>query len=248
MPDQTTSTRRNRIKTGSVEITNTYANQMQPPVQVTTTVKKVKERRRFSMQGLLSTIILFLSLLCCLLFVGVILAGLGWMQTWRTFTQETEVAEITISEVKKHDDGKPYFNITYTPKNDVSALSFLTGNTKSNDKVVEAEIPGDEFIIESDHFKWSDWITFVGVKPMYKTFRITGLYKDTSQYIDPSYPKKAVEINGGQDKTWEYFNNNSKTFNFLGTAYLSNPGQYATNKSRTFELKATEDALILKEK
>ena len=239
MNDFSTTTRRRNGKE-TIQTVNTA-----PPVIKTVTI--VKKKRSFSIKNIVTSIILLLIALSCCLFIALVIATLGWMQTWRAFTQETVVAEIKVSPVRYDGSHKSSFDITYTPKNDVSALSFLFGNVKSNDQMVTETLPGDQFQIESDFFKWGDWITFIGVKPMYKTSGIAGTYQNLNNYSDPNYPKKAAELNGGEDKTWKYFLDNSKQFNFVGTSYISSAGNNVTNKERTFDLVATEDGMVLKE-
>lgn len=213
--------------------------------------KKYKKNffQRFAEDPLKSTFILMslviIMLTCCLFTSATWLTGV-WLRTYRAFTQETVVAEIEVSEVKEDDDGDPYVEVKYKPVQTPTGLQAWLGiGGDTQESTVKVEVPGDAFRIQADFFTWEDWATFIGLKPVYKVNRIAGDYTDISDYNRLDH--HAEEINNGTDDTWQYFKDNSGSFEWIGTAYTSSAGQNATDDDREFELIVTEDGLILKE-
>ena len=192
--------------------------------------------------ALLSLVVVLLS--CCLVTATTGL-GLGWIHTYRVFTQETIIAEIRVSETKYDGDNNPYIEVYYLPVQGQSGIQGWIGISDYVEENAElVELPGDAFRVQADFFKWHDFGTFLGLKPMFKVTRVAGDYVDITEYN--SLDHKAEELNGGSDGTWQFFKNNSENYTWVGTAYTSSAGQNATDKARTFELIATEDGLILR--
>jgi hypothetical protein len=185
--------------------------------------------------------------LSCLLVASVTWLGAAWLQTYRAFTQETIVAEVIISEVKHDDKGNHYIEFWYMPNSSPNVLQEWLGlGGDNNDIPLSTTLPGDAFRVQADYFKWDDLGTWFGLKPMFKLTRIAGDYQDIDDYNNKEH--HAEDLNGGTDDTWQYLKDHADSYNWVGTTYTSGVGQNATNETRTFEVIATEDGLILRSK
>lgn len=197
------------------------------------------------------TCIAFLSitlilLICAFIITTTVLLSL-WLRSYKVLTQETPVAEITVSRLKKDKDGRPYYELTYKPIKTENALQAWIGLGGTVDETEQTiELPGDRFRIEADFFRWGNTFTLIGLKPMFKVVRIASDYTELKDYN--ILPHKAVDINGGPDRQWKLVKDNAEKLKWLGNAYTVSTGQDTTYHERTFDLVATEDGLVLKAK
>lgn len=167
----------------------------------------------------------------------------AWLYTYHIFTQETEIAEIEISE-RVIKDGIPTFHLKYTSKN--LPKNYIFYKTEGNDTnlSLSSEFRGDKFMIEAIFVKWKNICVMLGLKPMLKVYRIQ------SDYIkkDNTYPNDYIDINGGFDKTFYDFYENKHLDFCVDTVFISGAGNQVMNEKRKYVLIATEDALVIRKK
>lgn len=167
----------------------------------------------------------------------------AWLYTYQVFTQETELAEIEISE-RVIKDGIPTFHLKYTSKNLAKNYIFYKTEVNDNNLSLSSEFRGDKFMIEAIFVKWKDICVMLGLKPMLKVYRIQ------SDYIkkDKNYPNDYIDINGGFDKTFYDFYENKYLDSCVDTVFISGAGNQVINEKRKYALIATEDALVIRKK
>jgi hypothetical protein len=214
-------------------------NTQQPqPVYVK---KVVRVKRKRSLVEFLITTICILSIF---IVIGAFFSVGIWLHTFKVFTQETVVAELFVSK-KIIKDGSPKFTVKYTPKKDVSGWWTIFGSdAKSADHEVSMELTGDQVFVEADYLRWSNWVTFANVKPVYKTNRVKTGFQHAEDY--KKYNVEVVDLNGGPDWFAAKLQQTPDKFSWLAqSVYLSSAGINVTNEDVTYKVISTKDALVL---
>lgn len=210
-------------------------------------VKKIY-KKKFSLVNVLSTIIFVLTIILIissLAFLGAIL------HTYKVFTQEKLVAEIKVSELKTKEDDKPYFTLEYIPYDDTSGFwGILGSNRDSTDESFIVELTGDQVFFRSDFVRWSDFMTLLNFKPVFKLYSIRSDFEDPQDYDkylgELTSKEISYEMNGGRDGFSKKIQENSRLLTwFAQSVYISSAGIDIGNEPQTFYLKATEDALVI---
>jgi hypothetical protein len=217
----------------------------QPPAPQVIVKKVVKIKKKRSVIGFLSSVIF---VLCIFIVVGTILSFSLWIHTYKVFTEERVVAELSVSK-KYIKDGKPTFTIKYTPLDDISGFWGIFGADKrsSDNVVVEKEFIGDRFFVESDYISWKNWVTFLNVKPVYKISRITPGFINVEDY--KKYNVDPANINGGPDSFFLKLESSQEKFNFfVSSVFISTAGADVMNEDVTYQIKVSPKALIISRK
>ncbi len=201
----------------------------------------------------------FLKTTGCLLIAVIFLIGLLifvstgftalWLHTYKVFTKEKLVAEITVSEQKKDDSGDMYFDLSYRPVEDKSALVAVFNKDNSTSSPFggsqDFKVYGDEFEVTGQVIKFSNFATLLGFDTIYKVTRLSGNYTDTSEALSTEH-RSIFDINGGTDEGWKYMQKNEDKLGFLvETVYGSSASKFVQDKEQTYGLYITEDGFIL---
>lgn len=176
------------------------------------------------------------------LIIGIILLSVvwfrAWLQTYRAFTQKELVAVIETSELKYNGD-TPYFELTYNQ---------VESGSNENDPDVEFSkdftVQGDRFEVGGEFIRWNNWLTLIGVNPVYKVSRVEGDYSDID--LENTKTHTAFELNGGVDDSWRVLQNNEQTFSwFVDSVFVSFAGKFVEDEQQRWGLYVTEDAYII---
>lgn len=180
-----------------------------------------------------------------LAFIGI------WLNTYKVFTKEDLVAEITVSGEMKDENGFETFELKYKPIEEESALLKLFIKREPEDETFGEtqtfSMHGDHFEIGGQLIKFDDWATVLGFNTIYKVTRLEGDYIDVELAQNP--PERSVEaLNGGIDDYWKYLENNEDTYDFLVDTVFGNfSTKFIQEEEKTYGLYITEDGFVLEE-
>jgi len=234
-------------RTGKLTTMNTQTSTvstMPTPSQPVIVKKIVKVKRKRSILTFLSATIFFLSLF---IIIGAILSLSVWLHTYHVFTQEKLVAEVHISK-KVMRDGKPTFHVKYIPKDDVSGFWGMLGSDAKSDEIeVEFDMVGDQVFFNADFIRWKDWLTMVKFKPVYKVNRIVPGYQKAEDY--KKFGVEVFDLNGGPDNFAAKLQDKPEKYRWLAkSVFFSGAGINVQDQDVVYELKVTEDALVIQRK
>lgn len=225
-------------------VNQTTTTSTQPEKKVT----KVVYKKKRSLVNMLATAVFVLSLLILILTIVFVAA---WLHTYKVFTQEKIVAEVTVSEQYEKDDGTPAFTVTYKPYDDVSGWWGIFGSdADSTDEQFEVELEGDQVFFRSDLIRWSDPLTLINFKPVYKVYEVRSDFDDLDdrEKYDPEASDTGYKVNGGRDTVAKNLQKNSGNLSwFAQSVFISSSGVDVQNEERTYSLIVTEDALVIEE-
>jgi len=145
-----------------------------------------------------------LFIFACFASVFMIFAGL-WIHTFNSFTEQTPVAEIQLSELKEDDLGE-YFEVEVTQVRGRSPLaSIFNPEDNSTDNLETPEtfvMYGDEFGIGGPIVQFEDFLTLLNFETIYKLGFVEGVYTDfeAQNARTPEMPSR-FELNDGYE-TW----------------------------------------------
>jgi len=197
-----------------------------------------------AIQTILTLSLIIVFLLLCGLVTTAGYAGL-WLHTYNVFTQKTKVADVDLSEIKSDSAGE-YIEVTLTQYSYTSGLENLFGISNSKTTTTEFKIYGDSIYIGGPIVKFKDELTLLNFKTIYKLSKIYGRYSDNTKEInrsDESQSKSSYDLNGGYGD-WKVLFENYRSETLLGQIYrifvdttqLSEPGQFASNRTLKYEL------------
>jgi preprotein translocase subunit SecG len=211
-------------------------------------VTKVVYKKKRSIVNILASTVFILALL--LLGLSIIFVA-AWLHTYKVFTQEKIVAEVTISELYEDEDGTPSFTVTYEPYDDVSGWWGIFGvDADSSDESFEIELEGDQVFFRSDLIRWSDPLTLINFKPVYKVYEVRSDFdslEDRDKY-DPSSKETGYKINGGRDDIVKNLQKNSDDYSWFAQGiFITSAGVDVHDEEKKYSLIVTEDALVIEE-
>jgi len=184
-------------------------------------------------------------LLVLLLFAAVSGFTAIWLNTYKAFTKEELVAEITVTD-KPGDE----FAVELKQVEKPAAFSGVFNKT-SNEKDRFGDIQnyvmrGDQFELGGEVVKFNNWMTFLGFETVYKLSRLESDYSDVAEA--QTSERSVNELNGGTDSYWKNLEKNQKNLKFLvNTVYGSYAGKFVQNGTVNYGLYITEDGFILDE-
>lgn len=196
------------------------------------------------------SLVLIISALVIILILVVSSFTTIWLHTYKAFTKEKLVAQITVSEQFTDEDGFDTFNIVYRPVDDESALVRLLtneGGSSGFEEKSEYMFLGDEFEVGGQVIKFNNWVTLLGFDTIYKVTKIEGDFTDVEQARNA--PERSIEeLNGGVDPQWKYLQENEENLDFLvDTVYGSSASKFILREEKIYRLYITEDGFILDE-
>ena len=140
-----------------------------------------------------------------------------FFQAYHSFTMEEPIAEILI---ESH------------PRSNKSIVSLVQYRPSGDQETSFFEISGDQWMLEGDIMKWSNWINFLGLHSRYRLTRLRGRYIKTEDEISESetiYPLVVHE----NHPVWGYLYKHGAKLPFVSTVYGNSVFQ-STKKSGSF--------------
>ncbi len=198
---------------------------------------------------IISLVLILIFVLTCF-FAFVLFSFASWLHTYKAFTQKNLVAEITVSPVKKDEEGFPYAVVKYKEVKDESALMKIL-TSKDEEEVLgeekEFKIYGDSFEIGGQVVKFNDFWYLFNLHSIYKVTRIDGRFMDTE--VERNLPKEKrsiYDINGGTDDIWKKLQRNESKYDFLvDTVMGSFSSKFFEENEVRYNLYISEDGFIL---
>ena len=164
---------------------------------------------------------------CACLLIGTLCLSLSMaLHAFRTFTYSTSVAEVHCKWV-----GPRLFELTYQEVRDGKLTAPST-----------VRLRGDQWAISGGVVKWHPWLTALGVPSYHKPTRLSGRYADVAEER-MSLPT-AFELNGGMDRTWEWFYRAAPMLPFVEAVYGSSAFVYV-NPAVCFEVLVTPSGYLI---
>lgn len=186
-----------------------------------------------------------LSVLVLLIFAVIfaLINFVGWLHTYRVFTREEIVGELYISG-KYFKNGAPSADVKlvlYGQESD----SFLVGSLEMNEYYFE--ITGDQVFVDSSFLRWRGWLTLLGLRPVYKIYRVKSDFQGTQ--ANSKFSRSVFQIGKGLDSYFTFLSKNRVFFGFfIQSIYLSSAGQNVLDKDSVYYIIATEDGIVLEPK
>ena len=193
------------------------------------------------------TLVLIIVLLVLLLAADSVGFTAVWLQTYKAFTKERLVAEISVTE-QKNENGQETFELNYKAVNEESALlKIFKKESEEKDRFgedVSYTLKGNQFEIGGEVIKFNNWTTFLGFETIYKVSRLESDYEDAADA--QSRERTVIELNGGTDSYWKTLEKNQENLSSLvDTVYGSYAGKFVQDENMTYGLYITEDGFIL---
>lgn len=202
---------------------------------------------------IVSLVLVIAFLLICFVAFAVFAFG-SWLHTYRSFTQKTLVAEISVSEIKREDNGLEYFELSYVARKDESALTKMFTSREEEDGFEDElvyKLYGDHFEIGGEVVKFNDFWVLFDLRNIYKVTRLEGDFTDVdmANKVAEQGNRTIFELNGGIDDYWKLFQENEQSASFLvDSVYGSYATRFVQNEPKEYNLFITEDGFILEEK
>ena len=198
---------------------------------------------------LTTTLVLIIVLLVLLLVAASAGFTAIWLNTYKAFTKEELVEEISVTEKDDGNDGSG-FEVKLKQVNKPEAFSgIFKKNADEKDRFADEEtytLNGDQFELGGEVVKFNNWATFLGFDTVYKLSRLESDYADAGEAKVKD--RSVVELNGGTDSYWKSLEKNQGRMKFLvNTVYGSYAGKFVQSGSTTYGLYITEDGFILDE-
>jgi hypothetical protein len=202
-------------------------------------VKKVVEYRnkRSFTDFLIGTIILLL----LIVLIGGMLSVTAWLYTYNALTAEKIVGELTVSG-RIIKDGVPVTRVTYRNLDREPAASFLSSSQESFD--ITRELKGDQVFVDANFIRWENWVTLLGVRPVYKVYRIKS---DFINLEDRNrFKTSAFDVNGGPDNFIIDLEKSQSNYRWaIQSTFISSAGINISNETQVFNIVVTNDAIVL---
>jgi hypothetical protein len=150
----------------------------------------------------------------------IIIFGAAWLHTYKVFTSQTPVAEITISE-QKEDALGPYADVTVRQVKGRSPLSSIFNPyDKSDDDLLNADsykLYGDYVEIGGPIIKFKDFLTLFNFKTVYKIALLNAAYVSDIELERNRTAEmfSRIELNGGF-ASWKSVQEDVQSDNFRG--------------------------------
>jgi len=153
----------------------------------------VRRQRRASgdenaRKGFIAGLVQFLFILLMLFSsVAVVMAGM-LLRSYKNFTARELAARIHCQPIS-----------TTPPRMQLTVLGDLASTFETN----QFELDGDQWAIEGNVLKWSDWLGLFGLRAHYKLTRVRGRFLDVEQERQNSISAFALSDETG-DKLWRW--------------------------------------------
>lgn len=159
--------------------------------------------------------------------VAIVLAGM-LLQSYKNFTSRELVARIHCQPIS-----------TTPQRMQLTLLGDLALKFDTN----QFELDGDQWAIEGNVLKWSDWLSLFGLRANYKLTRVRGRYLDAQQEQEGRSSVFALS-DETSDKMWSWLFRRGETLPLVHAVYGNSVYTYPdTNK--IFNLYVTIDGFML---
>jgi hypothetical protein len=105
------------------------------------------------------------------------------------------------------------------------------------------ELEGDQWAIEGNVLKWSDWLSLFGLRAHYKLTRVCGRYLDAQQQRDSTASVVALS-DETSDKMWSWLFRRGEALPLVHAVYGNSIYTYP-DASRIFNLYVTTDGFMV---
>lgn len=187
--------------------------------KVTSAKSRKKQKSRL---GCLTVIFLILVFLCLLFFTA-------YLRAYQAFTGEELVAVV---EIEPADQTNASFILNFTPV-----------KKGQRDSTIQLPINGDQWVVGGDIVRWKDAFTFLGLKSMYRLYRVEG------QYLQGSDTKEKPSVHfvgkGGDNTLWNQLYKIGNRIFFVSGVFGAKVFNYPSYNSY-FEIYVTEDGFVMK--
>ena len=155
---------------------------------------------------------------------GLMIMFLGaFVQSLTSFTRETLVAEVTCVEINETN----------------KTMRIILVEKKGNQANIPREffLVGDQWFIRGDIVKWDSWLSFLGLRTMYKLTRIGGYYADSRrENINP--PTNYSLIPDEETPKWRWLYKYGYELPFINDVYGNSVYKYP-QLNRVFKIYVT---------
>lgn len=192
-------------------------------------IMKLVGKEEKKIPGLLGSSRNLISMLL-LIAIGGMLLFLGFFFiAYHNFTYEEKVAVVEIQPISE--------------KRCNLFLEEFLEDGKSN--YYRFEIAGDQWMIEGDILKWSDYMNFLGLNSRYRLNRVRGRFIKTGEEISTS-PTVHSLIQDEEDFLWNILYDVGHKMPFVNTVY-GNAAYQLTGKPKKFEVFVTTSGFGIRE-
>jgi hypothetical protein len=183
-----------------------------------------KDARKGFLAGLVQLLFILLMLASS---VAVVMAGM-LLRSYKNFTSRELVARIHCLPLS-----------TTPPRMQLTLLGDVASTVETN----QFEIDGDQWTIEGNVLKWSDWLSLFGLRANYKLTRVRGRYLDTQQEQESKSSVFALS-DETSDKMWSWLFRRGETLPLVQAVYGNSVYTYP-DANKIFNLYVTIDGFML---
>jgi hypothetical protein len=206
-----------------------------------------------------STILIGIFLVACSVILMLFFA-IGWLYTYKVFTQQTPVAAISISALMEDEMGQ-YFNVTVREVKGTPTLNAVfnpddTKTQKLNDPKT-FKLYGDQFDIGGPTIKFKDFLTFMNIDTVYKIAYVRAEYSNIdTENARTSEMTRRHDLNGGYS-TWRSVQEDVQNNTFRGRIMkifidnlpqINSRGVFVTDQEQSLTLCVTEEGFLFCDK
>ncbi len=203
-----------------------------------------------------SLILLLIFVVTCSLSIILFFAA-GWLYTYKVFTQETPVAEVTVSPLMEDENGT-YFEVTIKEIKGVSPLTAMFSPEGVNSEILEEaetfKLYGDQIDIGGPTIKFKDFLYLFNFETVYKIAFVRAEYSEMEEEGKRTGSMtRRIDLNGGYS-TWRSVQEDIQNNTFRGNILelfidelpqINSRGVFVTDKEQNLILYVTEEGFLL---
>jgi len=182
-----------------------------------------KARKGF-LAGLVQLLFILLMLVSS---VAVVMAGM-LLRSYKNFTARELVARIHCQPIS-----------TTPPRMQLTLLGDVASTFETN----QFDLDGDQWAIEGNVLKWSDWLSLFGLRAHYKLTRVRGRYLDAQQEQEGKSSVFALS-DETSDKMWSWLFRRGETLPLVQAVYGNSVYTYP-DANKIFNLYVTTGGFML---
>lgn len=192
---------------------------------------KVISKKHATSIGLLASLRNLLLITVWISLFGMVLFFGFFLRAYHVFTNEEPVAEIIVW---------PLENAA------ISKMSLVHFFCTHSQKTRYLFIKGDQWMIEGDIIKWSNWLNFLGLRTRYRLTRLRGRYLDISS--ESHHPHTIHSLVDREDSPlWRYVYQYGPKLPFVSTVY-GNAVFQASGKNRRYWIYVGTSGFVVRAK
>ncbi len=183
-----------------------------------------KDARKGFIAGLVQFLFIMLILISS---VAVVMAGM-LLRSYKNFTSRELVARIHCQPIS-----------TTPPKMQLTLLGDLASTFETN----QFDLDGDQWAIEGNILKWSDWLSLFGLRANYKLTRVRGRYLNVQQEQEGKSSVYALS-DETSDKMWSWLFRRGESLPLVHAVYGNSIYTYP-DANKIFNLYVTTDGFMI---